>query len=113
MAKRLARTTEAAYIYDAASGYVIAQIHESQEIIDLVWRPDGNAVAFSTADGFLKLYDIKSRKFAAVTRMGPVRIGALSHGFLTETRSQAASTRCVKSLCGIRKRLPSFAVWMG
>ncbi|MFI3905199.1 OmpA family protein [Ochrobactrum sp. S1502_03] len=69
------QTTEAAYIYDAASGYVIAQIHESQEIIDLVWRPDGNAVAFSTADGFLKLYDIKSRKFAAVTRMGPVRIG--------------------------------------
>lgn len=69
------QTTEAIYIYDAASGYVVAQFHEPQEIIDLVWRPDGNAVAFSTADGFLKLYDIEARKFVSVTRMGPVRIG--------------------------------------
>lgn len=69
------QTTEAAYIYDAASGYVVAQLHEPLEIIDIVWRPDGAAVALSTADGFLKLYDIKSRKFVAVTRMGAVRIG--------------------------------------
>lgn len=69
------QTTEAAYIYDADSGYAVAQIHEPHEIIDIVWKPDATAVAFSTADGFLKIYDVKTRKITAVTRMGPVRIG--------------------------------------
>ena len=67
--------TEAAYVYDASTGHAVAQLHEALEIVDLVWRPDGGAIAYATADGFLKLYDIKAAAFTAVTRMGPTRIG--------------------------------------
>lgn len=69
------QTTEAIYIHDARTGNVVAQLIEPHEIIDLAWRPDSGAFAFSTADGFLKLYDLNEHRIAAVTRMGTVRIG--------------------------------------
>ncbi len=68
-------TTEAVYVHDVFSGRVVAQLYETLEVVDVVWRPDSTAIAYSTADGFLKLYDIAARKHAAVTRMGHVRIG--------------------------------------
>lgn len=69
------QTTQVAYIYEAASGNAIAQLHEPHEIIDLVWKPDSTAVAFTTADGFLKVYDLEMRSYAGITRMSVVRIG--------------------------------------
>jgi outer membrane protein OmpA-like peptidoglycan-associated protein len=67
-------TNEAVYVYHAASGRSVAQIHEPLEVVELAWRPDSAAIAFATADGFLKTYDLATRGYK-VTRMGPVRIG--------------------------------------
>lgn len=68
-------STEAVYIYETATGNAIAQLHEPLEIVALAWKPDSVAIAFATADGFLKLYDHESRGYSGITRMGPMRVG--------------------------------------
>lgn len=69
------RSTEAIFIHEVSSGRVVAQLYEALEVIDVVWRPDGRTIAFSTADGFLKVHDLAARRHVAVTRMGPTQIG--------------------------------------
>lgn len=68
------KTTEAVYVYGAASGQAVAQIHEPLEVVEFAWRPDSGGIVFSTADGFLKTYDLATRRYN-VTRMGTTRIG--------------------------------------
>ncbi|MBX3597971.1 MAG: OmpA family protein [Rhizobiaceae bacterium] len=67
-------TANAVYVYEAASGRALAQIHEPLEVVGFAWRPDSGALAFATGDGFLKVYDIQTGTFK-VTRMGTTRIG--------------------------------------
>ncbi|WP_188052158.1 OmpA family protein [Aureimonas fodinaquatilis] len=69
------QTTNALYIYDTESGVSVGQIHEPVVIDAIAWRPDSQAIAYVTEDGFLKLYDVQQKQFLAVTRMGAVRIG--------------------------------------
>jgi len=61
------------YIYDMRTGLMHSQLPNSIEIDEISWSPFSDAVAYSDRTGFLKVYDMATRKFRGVTKMGTIR----------------------------------------
>lgn len=61
------------YIYDMRTGLMHSQLPNSIEIDEISWSPFSDAVAYSDRTGYLRVYDLASRKFRGVTKMGTIR----------------------------------------
>ncbi|MEH0074524.1 OmpA family protein [Pannonibacter sp. Pt2] len=62
------------YVYDTKTGHAVAQVHGEAEIAKLAWSPYSDELAYTDAEGFLKIYNVQSRNQRAVTRLSTTRI---------------------------------------
>ncbi|MEH0069907.1 OmpA family protein [Pannonibacter sp. Pt2-lr] len=61
-------------VYDTKTGHAVAQVHGEAEIAKLAWSPYSDELAYTDAEGFLKIYNVQSRNQRAVTRLSTTRI---------------------------------------
>ncbi len=61
------------YIYDMRTGLVHSQLPNSITVDEISWSPFSDALAYTDRTGFLRVYDLASRSFRGVTKMGTIR----------------------------------------
>lgn len=66
-------TDNALLIYDLRTGLLHSQLPNSTKIDELSWSPFSDAVAYSDLNGFVRVYDLPTRKISAVGKMGTIR----------------------------------------
>ncbi|MBF8222416.1 OmpA family protein [Halomonas sp. 328] len=64
-------TTHTLYIYDTKTGHAVAQLPDDSTISNLAWSPFGDALAYTSMSGYLRIYDLSERRVRVVTRVGP------------------------------------------
>lgn len=94
------------YIYDMRTGLMHSQLPNALEIDEISWSPFSDAVAFSDRNGYLRVYDMATRQFRAVTKMGTIRgseqIIWTGDGAHIVTKSPRTSTAVVRDAQSLR-----------
>jgi serine/threonine protein kinase/WD40 repeat protein len=62
-------------VYDGADGSLVAELPQSEVVLEVEWRPPGDQLAATCADGRLVVWDVASRECIAVAD-GPAGGGA-------------------------------------
>lgn len=66
-------TDNALLIYDLRTGLLHSQVPNSINLDELAWSPFSDALAYTDRSGFVRVYNLPTRKISAVAKMGTIR----------------------------------------
>ncbi|MFN3275580.1 MAG: OmpA family protein [Paracoccus sp. (in: a-proteobacteria)] len=66
-------TDNALLIYDLRTGLLHSQLPNTSRLDELAWSPFSDAVAYTDVNGFVRIYDLSTRRIRAVAKMGTIR----------------------------------------